>query len=297
LRGAGGGGKGPIEEIGEKIDSLNRIPLKPSVIVAVSLASFFTYYDVSNYAYISPVLRNAWGVTDTEIAAGASLTIVGYVIGAVCITILSDSKGRKTAFIASILLLGVGSILAAMSQNITQLMTFRLITGAGIGSELAIASVYIGEMSPKSKRGKYTSFLTILGWIGLTSSGPISLSLLQGSAGAEGWRMVLGLDGIVALISLPFRIRMSESPRWLASKNRFPEANRVLTSIGATSLESVASDERKIRDFAFLKNKTSLLRILLLGVVWFLVYIPIYSALLLVVAYVNQGYTISQSIC
>ena len=292
-----GGGKGPIEEIGEKIDGLNRIPLKLSVIAAISLASFFVYYDVSNYAYISPLLRNVWGGTDAEIAAGASLTIVGYLIGAVLITILSDSKGRKTAFIVSILLLGVGSILAALSQNMTHLMVFRLITGAGIGSELAIVSVYIAEMSPKAKRGKYTSFLAILGWMGLTSSGPISLALLQGhSAGIEGWRVVLGLAGIVALVSLPFRLRMPESPRWLVSKGRLQETNDILQSIGAAKLESTASSERKARDFKFLKNKTSLSRIVFLVAVWFLVYIPIYSALLLVVAYVNQGYTISESI-
>lgn len=149
-----GAGGEPIKEIGERMDSLSKIPLRPSVIVAISLASFFTYYDVSNYAYISPVLRNVWGITDAQIALGASMTIVGYVIGAVCITVLSDMKGRKTAFITSLVLLGAGSILAAMAQDINQLAIFRLITGAGIGSELAIASVYIGEMSPKSKRGK-----------------------------------------------------------------------------------------------------------------------------------------------
>ncbi|WP_415280615.1 MFS transporter [Candidatus Nitrososphaera sp. FF02] len=287
---------GSVEEVGKKIDGLKKIPFKPSVIIAISLASFFTYYDVSNYAYISPVLRNVWGVTDAQIAAGASLTIVGYVIGAVIITILSDSKGRKTAFMVSIVLLGAGSILSAVSQDMTQLMIFRLITGAGIGSELAIASVYIGEMSPRSKRGRYTSFLTILGWVGLTAAGPVSLSLVQGeSAGIEGWRMVLGIAGIVALISLPFRLKMLESPRWLASKDRFQEANDVLQSIGAGPLESTAPSA-KVSSLRFLKTKTSLLRMALLGAVWFLMYIPIYSALLLAVEYVNQGYTISESI-
>lgn len=291
--------KGPVEEIGEKIDGLGRIPLKLNIMVAISLASFFVYYDVSNYAYISPVLKNVWGVTDAEIATGASLTIAGYLIGAISITILSDSKGRKNAFIVSVLLLGAGSILAALSQNMTQLIAFRFITGAGIGSELAIVSVYIAEMSPKAKRGKYTSFLAILGWVGLTSSGPVSLALLQGQqqfVGIEGWRVVLGIAGIVALASLPFRLKMPESPRWLASKGRFQETNDVLHSMGASALESRAQSERKAHDLQFLKSRTSLLRIVFLVAVWFLVYIPIYSALLLVIAYIDQGYTLSESI-
>ncbi|HVX01747.1 MAG TPA: MFS transporter, partial [Nitrososphaera sp.] len=288
---AGDGGKGPIEEIGEKIDNLNRIPLKLSVILSISLASFFVYYDVSNYSYISPVLRNVWNVTDAEIAIGASLTIVGYLIGAISITILSDSKGRKNAFVVSILLLGAGSILAALSQNITHLIAFRFITGAGIGSELAVVSVYIAEMSPRAKRGKYTSFLAILGWVGLTSSGPVSLALLQGQfLGVEGWRIVLGIAGVVALACLPFRLQMPESPRWLASKGKFRETNDVLRSMGMAKLESSTPVERKThRDFQSLKSKTSLLRIAFLVSVWFLVYIPIYSALLLVIAYIDQG--------
>jgi putative MFS transporter len=289
--------RGSIDEIGERIDLLNRIPLKPSVIVAISLASFFVYYDVSNYAYISPILRSVWGVTDAEIAAGASLTIIGYLIGAISITILSDSKGRKNAFIVSILLLGVGSILASLSQNMTQLVLFRLITGAGIGSELAMVGVYISEISPKAKRGRYTSFLAILGWVGLTSSGPISLGLLSEYAVDEGWRIVLGIAGIVALVSLPFRMQMPESPRWLASKGRFQETNNVLQSMGIAKLESTPlKEESKPHDHQFLKSKTTLLRIIFLVAVWLLVYIPIYSALLLVVAYVNHGYTISESI-
>jgi putative MFS transporter len=288
---------GPIHELGEKIDSLSKIPLRPGVIIAISLASFFSYYDVANYAYISPVLRNVWGVSDAGIAAGASLTVVGYVAGAIGITALSDLRGRKMAFIASILLLGVGSLLAAMAQDITQLIIFRFITGAGIGSEYAIASVYIGEMSPKSKRGRYTSLFNVLGWTGLTLSGPISLALIpEQLAGIDGWRIVLGIAGAVALISLPFRARMPESPRWLLSKGRLGEANEILKSIGIPPLQSGNASQGEKHSFAFLKNKQTLARILFLSIVWLMILIPIYASLLLVVEFVNQGYTVTESI-
>ncbi len=292
-----GSGTGPIHELGEKIDSLSKIPLGPGVIIAISLASFFSYYDVTNYAYISPVLRNVWGVSDAEIAAGASLTVVGYVAGAIGITVISDLHGRKAAFIASILLLGIGSLLAAMAQDMTQLIVFRFITGAGIGSEYAIASVYIGEMSPKSKRGRYTSLFNVLGWTGLTLSGPISLFLIQEQlAGIEGWRIVLGIAGAVALITLPFRARMPESPRWLVSKGRLAETNKVLKSMGVPPLQSGDAGHSEKRSFAFLKDRQTLARILFLAAVWFLILIPIYASLLLVVAFVNQGYTVTESI-
>lgn len=286
-----------LRELGDKIDSLGKIPLKLGAITAISLASFFTYYDVTNYAYISPVLKGAWHVTDADIAAGASLTVIGYVAGAIGIMLFADLQGRKSAFVVSVLVLGIGSLLAASAQNMNQLMMFRFITGVGIGSEMAISSVYIGELSPKSKRGKYTSFLMVLGWAGLTASGPVSLFLISAQfSGIEGWRMVLGIAGIVALISLSFRIQMPESPRWLLSKRKLAEANHALMSIGLSPLQSTSIDENKQRDLGFLKDKKVLRRIMFLSLVWFLVLVPIYASLLLVVAYVNQGYTLTQSI-
>ena len=166
-------------ELAARIDALQKIPLKTSVMIAISLASFFAYYDITNYSYISPILKNTWNIGDSEIAYGASMTIFGYVIGAICITVFADSYGRKPALILSILILGAGSTLSASSQDMTQMAVFRLLTGIGIGAEIAIVATYIGEMSPKSKRGKYTSMVILIGWAGLTSSGPISFLLIQ----------------------------------------------------------------------------------------------------------------------
>src|ERR687890_136698 len=229
-----------IDELGSRIDALQKIPLKTSVIIAISLASFFTYYDITNYSYISPILKTNWHIGDAEIAYGASMTIFGYVIGAICITVFADTYGRKPAFILSILLLGVGSALAASSQDITQMAIFRLLTGIGIGAEIAIVATYIGEMSPKSKRGKYTSSIILIGWAGLTSSGPISFLLIQQSQviGIDSWRIVLAIAGTVALISLPFRIQMPESFRWLLAKGKIHQLDSILMSLGIAPLEA-----------------------------------------------------------
>lgn len=290
-----------IDELGSRIDALQKIPLKTSVIITISLASFFTYYDITNYSYISPILKATWNIGDTEIAYGASMTILGYVIGAICITVFADTHGRKPAFILSILLLGLGSILAASSQDMTQMALFRLLTGVGIGAEIAIVSAYIGEMSPKSKRGKYTSIIILIGWAGLTSSGPISFLLIQQSQviGIDSWRIVLAIAGTVALISLPFRIQMPESFRWLLAKGKTHQLDSVLMTLGIAPLEAnnkTLHPSRKFFSLRTFKNKPVLLRVLFFVAIWFLVLIPVYASLLLVVEYVNQGYSLNESI-
>jgi putative MFS transporter len=289
-----------IGELAARIDTLQKLPVKTTVIIAISLASFFAYYDITNYSYISPILKTTWSIGDAEIAYGASMTIFGYVIGAICITVFSDSYGRKPALILSIVLLGVGSALAASSQDITQMAIFRLLTGIGIGAEIAIVATYIGEMSPKAKRGKYTSMVILIGWLGLTSSGPISFLLIQQGhvIGIESWRIALAIAGAVALISLPFRIQMPESFRWLLANGKIDQINSILVPLGITAIKVGDKAIYPLKKFSFgiFKNRLVMLRILFLVAVWFLVLIPVYASLLLVVEYVNQGYSLNESI-
>ena len=324
-------------QLGTRIDSLEKIPMSAGVLLAISLASFFTYYDFSNYAYISPMLKESWNVQDSEIALGASLTVLGYVIGAVLITIYADLYGRKPALVISVLLLAGGSILTASAQDMTQMVIFRLITGIGIGSEIAIVTTYIGEISPKSKRGRYTSLIVFFGWTGIALSGPISFAIFQGEINSfvqiDGWRIILAIAVIPALFALILRMNMPESLRWLISKGKMEEANRLLIKLGldpitrqgvvnhpemenATNKVSDVTKEFKQEDKKGLKSSShganknlSILfrnivtnrrivfsRISILSAIWSLALIPIYASLLLVVEYTDQGYEIGESI-
>jgi MFS transporter, putative metabolite:H+ symporter len=324
-------------QLGTRIDSLEKIPMSAGVLLAISLASFFTYYDFSNYAYISPMLKESWNVQDSEIALGASLTVLGYVIGAVLITIYADLYGRKPALVISVLLLAGGSVLAASAQDMTQMVIFRLITGIGIGSEIAIVATYIGEISPKSKRGRYTSLIVFFGWTGIALSGPISFALFEGEINnfvqIDSWRIILAIAVIPALFALILRMRMPESLRWLISKGKMEEANRLLIKLGldpithqgvvnhserenASNKVSDVTKEFKQEDKKGLKSSShganknlSILfrnivtnrrivfsRISILSAIWSLALIPIYASLLLVVEYTNQGYEIGESI-
>lgn len=324
-------------QLGTRIDSLPKIPIGTGVLFALSLASFFTYYDFSNYAYISPILKESWNVQDSEIALGASLTVLGYVIGAIIITIYADLYGRKPALIISVLILSAGSILAASAQDMTQMVIFRLITGIGIGSEIAIVATYIGEISPKSMRGRYTSLIVFFGWTGIALSGPISFALFQSEVNnvlqIDSWRIILGIAAVPALIALMLRMGMPESLRWLISKGKVEQVNRLLIKFGLDPItpggganHSRSEDARnKVSDITKeigqhdkkelnssivgLNKSLSILfknivthrrivvgRISILSAIWSLALIPIYASLLLVVEYTNQGYTITESI-
>ena len=154
-------------DIGAQIDNLGRFPVRKSIIIAISLGSFFALYDITNFQYISPILISQWDLTDAQIAYAISMRVLGQVVGAFCISIIADWKGRRPALMITLIILAVGSILVSISTNIFQVSVFRLLTGIGIGAEIVIATAYIGEISPRSMRGRYTSIIFLIGTVGL----------------------------------------------------------------------------------------------------------------------------------
>lgn len=287
--------------IGDVIDNLGRIPIKRTIIIAISLAGFFALYDVSNFLYISPVLKSDWHLTDAQIAYAISMRILGQVIGAFCITIYADFYGRKPALIITLIILATGSILVAVSTNIFQISIFRLLTGIGIGAEVVIAAAYIGEISPRSKRGRYTSLIFLIGTIGFAASGPVSFVLLQQDKIMEidSWRIVMAIPAVVALLLLGLRYDMLESPRWLLSKGRIKETSLLLVKLGLPPIQNQEIDSPSIprRNVLHSFNNIKVLsRMSLFVGVWFLILAAGSASNLLVVEYVNQGYTITQSV-
>ena len=99
---------------------------------------------------------------------------------------------------------------------------------------MVLAAAYIGEISPRSKRGRYTSLIFLIGTIGLASSGPVSFGLLQHGKimGIDSWRILMAIAATVALLLIRLRYGMPESLSWLVSKGRIKEANTLLVKLG-----------------------------------------------------------------
>jgi MFS transporter, putative metabolite:H+ symporter len=139
--------------------------------------------------------------------------------------------------------LSVGSLLAAVSVDMNEMIVFRFLTGIGIGSEIVIVAVYVGEILPKIKRGRFTSIFLMFGVAGVVTTGPVSFFLIQqshisiiGINNVQGWQIVMALPGVLGFVVILFRAFMPESPRWLMTKGRTKEANKLLLSLGIEPL-------------------------------------------------------------
>ena len=126
--------------------------------VGVMLAMFLSALDQTVVGTAMPRIisdlggfdRYTWVTTAYLVASTSVLPIVGK---------LTDLYGRKWFFVTAIGIFLLGSILAGLSQTMTQLIVFRAIQGLGGGSIMAIAFVSVGDLFPPAERGKSQGYL------------------------------------------------------------------------------------------------------------------------------------------
>ena len=170
--------------------------------------------------------------------AGAS-AILGCIPGALFSGFLSDRFGRRKLLFFCALLYAVSGVLSAIPNTFGQFLAARIISGLGIGASSMICPVYIAEISPEKWRGR----LGTLFQLGIVTGIFITLfvnKLIQGMGDdawntAMGWRWMLGMEVVPAVLFILLLFAVPESPRWLALNGREADARGVLERVGGTA--------------------------------------------------------------
>src|SRR6201982_303604 len=166
------------------------------------------------------------------LVAGASL---GAAVGALVAGPLTDKFGRKVLLIADAAIYAIGAILSAVTVDAGMLLASRTLIGLAIGAASAIATAYIAEFAPRSKRGQLSIIQQWMITVGILSAYIVAVIVLKaapGSAGNADWRLILGLGAIPALIAVALRSNMPESPRWLMLHERYADTRKAFGRLG-----------------------------------------------------------------
>jgi SP family arabinose:H+ symporter-like MFS transporter len=199
-----------------------------------TLGGFLFGYDTSNIgSALNFVPYHLHGLALGYLVSGASL---GAAAGAILGGPASDHFGRKPLLVVDAGIYAVGAILSAVTPNAAVLLIARTLIGLAIGADSAIATAYIAEYAPKDRRGSLTMLQQWMITVGILISYIVALvifSAFPGSAASVGWRLVLGLGAVPALVGLGFRTQMPESPRWLLRHGRYDDVRKAMAALGA----------------------------------------------------------------
>src|SRR3954463_14366943 len=170
----------------------------------------------------SPTLR----FSNTDVGFASSAYLAGAVLGAIFFGWLTDRLGRKKLFFITLTVYLLATAATASSWNIASFAFFRFVTGAGIGGEYAAINSTVQELIPARVRG--WSDLVINGsfWIGAALGALGSVVLLDPAVldPEIGWRAAFLIGAALALVIFFMRLWIPESPRWLMTHGRAPEA-------------------------------------------------------------------------
>lgn len=175
---------------------------------------------------LAALVASGWS-TPAMNANFISSTFAGMVIGAWFAGVFGDRFGRRAAYQVNLLLFGLASLAGAAAPSIGWLILARFVMGVGLGAEIVVGYVTIGEFVPPLSRGRWGTGLAICTNSALFISALVSRAVIP----TYGWRWMFVLVGVGSLGVWVARRKMPESPRWLESKGRLAEAEALMSAI------------------------------------------------------------------
>jgi len=198
--------------------------------------------DVGLISFVIAALAVHWDLAKSDGSLIASAGFAGMAIGASLGGLLADKIGRRSVFALTLLVYGLATGASALALGVGTLIALRFVVGLGLGAELPVASTLMSEFAPARIRGRIIVWLEAFwaaGWILAAVIGTF-----VATSGPTGWRWALALGMIPAVYSIVIRLGMPESVRFLETKGRHEEAERIVRDFEASA--GLDDDERAV---------------------------------------------------
>jgi len=198
--------------------------------LTVALAGFLFGFDTAVISGADQPIQKLWETSGAFHSFFImSMALWGTVIGALFGGWPTDKLGRKR----TLFWIGVLYLFSALGSSLAwdpfSFSFFRFIGGLGVGASSVAAPTYISEIAPSNDRGKLVGLYQFNIVLGILVAF-LTNFLIGEWAGTGSWRLMLGIEGLPAVLYIIYVIRVPHSPRWLIlHKGQDTEARAVLS--------------------------------------------------------------------
>ena len=206
-------------------------------------------------SFIGPSMRCEFGVSSREEGAMTSVVFAGMMLGAPSWGVMSDSRGRRPAMLASAattLAAGVGS---GLGGTFGWVMFFRFIVGIGLGG-VPVAYGLFMEFLPSENRGVHLTLIELFWTLGSMIESALAWIILP----RHSWRMLLLVSTVPLFFLIACILVAPESALYLVNAGRVEEAEATLRRVAAINGKSLPpgslAPTRTVRSVEFEEHTT-----------------------------------------
>jgi MFS transporter, putative metabolite transport protein len=191
-----------------------------------SAGKFFEGMVVFMTGVALPLISTEFKLTASDIGVVTAASLAGILVGASALGSLADTFGRKRMFIVEMIIFTVFLIGLSFSPNFTTLVIFLFGAGVALGCDYPTAHLVISESIPSSVRGRLVLSAFAFQAVGALFGTAVGFAILYENPGVSAWRWMYASAILPAILVIVGRFFVTESPRWLLSKDRTQEAEK-----------------------------------------------------------------------
>jgi metabolite-proton symporter len=212
------------------------------VIFSSTIGTAIEWYDFFLYGTMAALVFNKIFFPEADPTVGTLLALFTFLVGFLARPFggaffghLGDRIGRKSTLIATLLLMGISTLLIGFLPGYSTLGLFaalilvllRLGQGLGVGGEWGGSVLLAMEYGHKGRRGFWASWPQIGAPLGLVLS-TLTVNIVQYFTGSSfaswGWRIPFFISALLIVIGLYIRLNILETPLFRQVKEQKREA-------------------------------------------------------------------------
>jgi sugar porter (SP) family MFS transporter len=199
------------------------------VLVGIAAASvgIIYGYDLSNIAGAMLFIPKEFDLDTAGVQWITTMVVIGEIAGAIIGGWLANKIGRKKSMVLVAVTYAVFALMCAFSASVPMLMVARLLLGLTIGISVVVVPVFVAESAPADIRGSLLVAYQVATVVGII----IGYLAAYALAGFGGWRWMLGLAAVPAVLVALILVRMPDTARWYMLKGRTEDARRALQMV------------------------------------------------------------------
>jgi MFS family permease len=176
-----------------------------AILLILDLAYFINAMDRQVFPVILPDVREALGVTSSQVGLLATIFTLGMGLAGIPAGYLTDRWGRKNMILAGLILFSVTTALQAVAVTWFDMAAYRVVSGIGEGIQNAALFAAAGSYFHRN-RGLAIGTLSAAYGVGAFTGPAVGQLLVEVTGRWQTPLLVFGLFGVVVFVAVAFGV-------------------------------------------------------------------------------------------